>query len=180
MQAEKSWLDHLRRRFERFLSGRAPSDPLYLTNRTWKQKLRLAAVIGVPVLVLGALVIVTSTNGLHFGTVNPYEHTLAEAALPAPKQTSDPKLAPADLEVINIRIAKDINPPVVTGTVRNNTSRKINSAEVTYYLADNSGSVIGTQTTSVPNVGPHDSVSFQAPLKMAEAGYVLMRDVRAN
>ena len=180
MQPEKSWLDHLRRRFERFLSGRAPTDPLYLTNRTWKQKLRLAALVGVPVLILGALVIVTSTNGLHFGNVNPYEHTLAEAPLPAPKHTPDPKLSPADLEVVDIRIAKDIDPPVVTGVVRNNTSRKIDSAEVTYYLADNNGSVIATQTTSVPDVGPHDSVSFKAPLKVAKAGYVLMRDVRAN
>jgi hypothetical protein len=180
MQVEKSWLDNLRGRFERFVSGRAPSDPLYLTNRTWKQKLRLAGLIGVPVVVLGTLVIVTSTNGLHFRDVNPYEHTLAEAAPPAPKQTSDPKLPPADLEVVDLRIAKDIDPPVVTGIVRNNTSRKINSAEVTYYLADNSGSVIATQTTSVPNVGPRGSVSFKAPLKVAEAGYVLMRDVRAN
>jgi len=182
MPAEKSWPDKLYQRFERKLSGRAPSDPLYLSNRTWKQKLRLAALIATPVVLLGALVVVSSTDWLHFRKANPYEHPLAEAPAPAPapKQTSDTKLAPSDLEVVNIRIAKDVNPPVVTGLVRNNTGRKVDSAEVTFYLADNDGSVIGTQTASVGNVGPHGSVNFTAPLKIAQAGYVLVRDVRAN
>jgi len=180
MHAEKFWLDNVRRRFERFLTGRAPSDPLYLTNRKWPQKLRLAALVAVPVLVLGALVIVTSTNGLHFNKVNVYEHSLAEASPPAAKRAPDPKLAPTALEVVNIRIAKDADPPVVMGLLRNNTNQKVNSADVTFYLADNGGSVIGTQTATVQNVGPHDSVNFKAPLTITGAGYVLVRDVRAN
>lgn len=175
-------MDNLRRRFERFLSGRAHSDPLYLSNRTWKRKLALAALIAAPVLVLGALVIFKYVEGTSSGQANPYEHVLAEAPTqaPVPKSAPEPKSAPTDLEVLNIRIAKDVNPPVVTGFLRNNTSQKVASAEVTFYLADSDGSVIGTQTTSVQNVGPHGSVNFSAPLENAGAGYVLVRDVRAN
>src|ERR1039457_2077469 len=46
-------LGPLRDKIELFLSGgQAPSDPLYLTNRTWKQKLRLALVIATPTALL--------------------------------------------------------------------------------------------------------------------------------
>jgi hypothetical protein len=178
---ELSRLDRLRQRFERFLSGRAPSDPLYLTNRTRAQKLKVAALIAVLVLILGALVMVGATDMFHFSKVDPYEHPLAEAQ-PArdTKPTPDPKLTRTDLEVINIHIARDENPPVVTGILRNNTSQKVDSVEVSFYLADGRGSLMGTETTQVPGVGPHNSVTFRAPLKIASAEYVLVREVHSN
>jgi hypothetical protein len=89
-------------------------------------------------------------------------------------------LAPADLEVVNIRIARDPHAAVVTGIVRNNTNRKVESAEVSYYLADTEGSLVGTDTTDVANVAPHGSVAFRMPLKIANAQYVIVRDVHLN
>jgi len=68
----------------------------------------------------------------------------------------------------------------VTGIVRNNTNQKVDSAEVSYYLADTEGSLLGTDTTEVANVEPHGSVAFRMALKIAKAEYVLVRDVHPN
>jgi hypothetical protein len=178
---ELSWLDRLRQRFERFLSGRAPSDPLYLTNRTWVQKLKVAALIAVPILILGALVMVGATDMFHFTKADPYEHPLTEAQPGRDiRSTPDLKLVPTDLEVINIRIAKDENPPGVTGIIRNNTNHKVDSAEVSFYLSDERGSLMGTESTQVHGVGPHSDVPFHAPLKIRNAENVIVREVHSN
>jgi hypothetical protein len=174
----RAWLAGVRQRFDSFLAGAPPSDPLYLSNRTWKQKLLLAALIGSPVVLVLLLVIAGSTDMLRFHKVNPYQHAAAPAATKAP----EPHVVPAGeaLEVTNLRIARDVQPPVVTGEVRNNTDHAVHSAEITYLLADNNGSVLATESTHVQDVGPHGVVTFQAPLKSSHADYVVVRDVRAN
>ncbi|MGC9945150.1 MAG: FxLYD domain-containing protein [Bryobacteraceae bacterium] len=174
--------DALRARIELFLSGRAPDDPLYLTNRTWQQKAKIAAMIAAPVLLLVALVTAGATDLFRFHKVDPYEHPPTEATAPAApqKRLPDPILAPAELEVVNIRIARDSRATVVTGIVRNNTDQKVDSAEVSYYLADIEGSLLGTDTTDVANVAPHGSVTFRMPLKIAKAEYVIVREVHPN
>ena len=49
---DKAW-GRLRAKFDQFLSGGpAPSDPLYLTNRSLSQKVRPWIIVGVPFLVL--------------------------------------------------------------------------------------------------------------------------------
>jgi len=195
MPARKSKLDRLRKRFDPlrermdlFISGRAPSDPLYLTNRTWRQKLKAASLIAAPVLLLIVLVTIGASGRFRLHKVDLNERPLAEApplneappwAVPQ-KPFRDPVSASTDLEVVNIRIARDANPPVVTGIVRNKTNRKVDSAEVSYYLADNAGSLVGTDTTEVANVAPHGSVAFRMPLKIAKAEYVFVRDAHPN
>ena len=180
-----AWLkpfDPIRQRVELFLAGRAPEDPLYLTNRSWQQKGKAAALIGGPVLALIALVSLAATDVFHFHKADPYEHPPAEAAtaIVPQKRLPDPVLASADLEVVNIRISKDARPPMVSGLVRNNTGQKVDSAEVSYYLADTQGSLVGTDTADVANVGPHASVAFRMALKVANAQYVIVRDVHPN
>jgi hypothetical protein len=190
MPAGKSLLDPWRKRFdplrariEIFLSGQPHSDPLYLTNRTWQQKLKIASLIAVAALLLITLVTIGATDPFRFHKVGAYEHPVAEPAPPAavPQQrTPDPVLAAEGLEVVNIRIARDARPPVVTGIVRNNSNREVASAEVSYYLADTQGSLVGTDTTGVANLAAHGSVSFRMPLKIAKAEYVIVRDVHPN
>ena len=189
MPAEKPQLDRpvgfiegLRGRIELLISGRAPDDPLYLTNRTWQQKVRLASLIAAPIVVLCALVMIAATDVLRLHKVDPYDHPSndATAAAVPQKRLPDPVLAAADLEVVNIKIARDARSAVVTGIVRNNTGEKVDSAEVSYYLADTDGSLVGSDTTDVANVQPHGSVSFRIPLKVAKAEYVIVRDVHPN
>ena len=189
MRVGKSLLDPLRKRFdplrariEILISGRPHSDPLYLTNRTWQQKLKIASLIVAAALLLIALVTIGATNPFRFHKEDAYECPVAEAPPAAvPQQRSpDPILGAEGLEVVNIRIARDARPPVVTGTVRNNSDHKVASAEVSYYLANTQGSLVGTDTTGVANLAPHGSVSFRMPLKIAKAEYVIVRDVHPN
>jgi hypothetical protein len=174
--------DDLRARVEVLISGRPPDDPLYLTNRTWQDKAKTAALIAGPVLLLIALVTIGVTDLFRFHKVDPYDRPPAEAQVPIvpKKRLPDPILAPAPLEVVNIHIARDSHPPVVTGIVRNNTNDKVDSAEVSYYLADPEGSLLGTETTEVANVEPHGSVTFRMALKIDHAQYVIVRDVHLN
>lgn len=172
-------LDDWRERFEGFISGQAPTDPFYLSNRTWQQKVRAAAPIAVPVLFLIALVAVAATDLLRLNKADPFEHPVVEA--PArQKHLPDPKLAPTDVEVVEIRIARGSRPPLVTGIVRNNTDRKVDSAEVRYYLADRDGSLLGVESADVAGLKPHASTPFRTELKADKAEYVLVRDVRVN
>ena len=83
-------------------------------------------------------------------------------------------------DVVDIRLIGDVDPPMVTGTIRNNTSEEVDSAEVSYYLADGQGSLIGSESTVVRHVPPRGSVIFRAPLKMAKAEYVLVCEVHPN
>lgn len=173
--------DSLRVRFDRFISGRAPSDPLYLTNRTWQQKLKIAGLAAIPVVILVALVLIGATDVFRVQKADPYEHPLAETQPSTPREPlPEPKIAAADLEVVNIHITKDAKAPAITGTVRNNTNAKVDSAQISYYLADHGGSLLGTDTADVRDVRAHGSVAFRIPLKMANAEYIIVRDVRPN
>src|SRR5437763_6769005 len=52
MDRVRKFLASVSASFSRFLDGRAPSDPFYLSNRTFAQKLRPALIIGIPCLLL--------------------------------------------------------------------------------------------------------------------------------
>ena len=190
MPVGKSWLDPvlkrfapLRARIELLISGRPQDDPLYLSNRSWQQKARISALIALPALLVILLVTAAATDVFRLqNKVNPFEHPLKETqpTAVALKHVPDPVFAPTGLEVVSIRITKDAKEPVVTGIVRNNTDQKVASAQVSYYLADTDGSLVGTDTTEVTNVAAHGSTTFRMPLKAAKAEYVIVRDVHAQ
>jgi hypothetical protein len=182
MPAATSHFNRWRARLETLIAGRQPSDPFYLTNRTWLHKLKIASLIAAPVLLLAALVTVGATDRLHLHQVIPDDRPPAEAPVPAAQQKPqlDTISTSTDLEVVNMRIARDTHPPLVSGVVRNTTNHKVDSASVSYYLADASGNLVGTDKTEVANVAPHGSVAFRHPLKIASAQYVFVRDAHPN
>ena len=55
-------LGPLRDKIELFLSGERSSDPFYLSNRTWKQKLRLPLLVAAPTLLLFCALVLIFTN----------------------------------------------------------------------------------------------------------------------
>src|SRR5579864_2286702 len=55
-------VDSIARRVERFVAGSTPSDPLYISNRTLGQKIRLGLLIGTPVLAIAAFVALALNN----------------------------------------------------------------------------------------------------------------------
>jgi hypothetical protein len=177
--APRAWLAGVRQRLDAFLSGAPPSDPLYLSNRTWTQKLRPVALIGIPVLIMALVIVAAATDSLHLRRANPYDRPAAAEPVPTAPETAV-ESSPQALEVSNLHIARDVHPPVVTGEFRNNTDHPVHSAEITYFVADNNGSVLATESAQVLEVGPHRVVTFRAPLKSSQADYVLVREVRAN
>lgn len=180
--------DSLRRRIELLISGSPPSDPLYLTNRTWQQKLKFGSLIVVPVLLLIALVAAGATYRFRSSQVDPFQFSPGDDRAPDPaprasarrKASLDPVIASPDLDVVNIRITRDGHSPMVTGMVRNKSGRKIESAEISYYLADRAGNLVGVDRATVANLGPHGGAMFRMPLKSATAEYVFARDAHPN
>ena len=97
MPAGKSQLDawrercgRMRGRMETFLSGPPPDDPLYLTNRTWQQKARIAVLVAAPVLLLIALVTIGASGMFRFHKVDTY----ALAAAETPRRPSHKRACP--------------------------------------------------------------------------------------
>ena len=102
------WLGPLSGPFDRLLSGGpAPSDPLYLTNRTVGQKVKVGLLVGVPCLVLGYVVYGMLTNSFNVGEPpKPKEVSPAEmAAKLLPKMDPNMRVAAhKDVEVLEVHV----------------------------------------------------------------------------
>jgi len=163
----------LREKIERFLSGgRLPSDPLYLSNRTRGQKLKLAIGIAIPsALLLGALTLVFT--GPH------------EPATPAPKAQEKPlpnfektvKIgAYEDAEFAELQVRRS-GPPALVGALRNKTDRVL-TVEFEVYLANSEGAHIGTVIRRVEKVPPGGLAPVEFPLDNPGASTALVRSIR--
>ncbi|HWB83119.1 MAG TPA: FxLYD domain-containing protein [Bryobacteraceae bacterium] len=176
----RKWLGPLRLPIERLLSGGgAPSDPLYLSNRTLAQKWRLALLAGVPCLTLLVLFILALTNGFHANhtqeqrIVQPAEMT-SQAAPAAPKNPPIPSTR--DVEVVDVHI-DFAGGPKVAGTIRNNTAHPIRVVDLAFAMTDSHGSQVGNITGRVENLPPHARVPFAFPVKQRDAVLALVRSV---
>jgi hypothetical protein len=177
-EAKPRRLGRLRDRVELFLNGGQPSDPLYLSNRTWKHKLRLALLIAIPVaLVFGALALVF-TNVYTPKAPPPKEVSAAEMLarlLPDLQKTSGIN-AYKDAEIVELRVAPGAAPRIA-GVLKNNTDRVI-SVEFELDLVSIRGSRVGAATWRVDKAPPNASVPFDFPAGNSEAVYVLVRKMR--
>jgi hypothetical protein len=172
-------LGPLRDKIERFLSrGPAPADPLYLTNRTWKQRLRLALTIAIPTgLVFGVLALVF--NRVYAPkSAPPKEVTAAEILknlLPDVEKTVKIN-AYTDSEIVELRVLRN-GPPRIVGALRNKTDRVI-SVEFDLAFSDQQGSRVGSATERVDNAPPNATVPFEFPVSSSEAVYAIVRKMR--
>jgi hypothetical protein len=171
-------LGPLRDKIELFLSGgQAPSDPLYLTNRTWKQKLRLALVIATPTALLFCALALVFSNVYSPKAAPPREISAAEIManlLPDLEKTVNIDTN-KDAEILQLRVLRD-GPPRVVGILKNMTDRVI-SVEFDIDLTDLNGSRVSTSTERVEKAPPNSSIPFEFPVN-PEAGYALVRKVR--
>jgi hypothetical protein len=174
-------LGPLRERIERFLSGGQQSDPLYLSNRTWKQKLRPAVLIAIPaVLVFGALALVFN-HVYRPKAAPPRVVTAAELLaklLPDLEKTSGVN-AYKDAEIVEVHVVPG-GAPRIAGVLKNNTDREI-SVEFDLDLLKNQSnraSRVGGATGRVNRVPPNASVPFDFPAGNSAAVYALVRKIR--
>ena len=176
------WLGPLRGLLERVLRAPAPSDPLYLSNRTFDQKAKLGLAIAVPCLIVVGVTALGLSHFFHAKGPGPSaEPTGAELAA---------KLLPNVGKIGNIVVNKDVQVleahveleggAKLTGTAKNNTDRLIHTAEIVFNLTDQGGSQVGAVSAQVDNLAPNATVKFQIPIEQTNAAFALVREVQTQ
>jgi hypothetical protein len=173
------WLGPLPGLLDRMLNRPAPSDPLYLSNRTFDQKMKLAVLIAVPCLIVVGGVLLLLSNIFQANDTGPAAEPSA-AVLAA-------KLLPNIDKTIKIEVNKDVQVleahiereggMKVAGTVKNNTDRPIHTTEIILNLTDKTGSHLGAVSAHVDNLAPNATMKFQTPVEQKEAVFALVREV---
>jgi hypothetical protein len=177
------WLGPLSGAVERFLSGGpAPSDPLYLTNRTTGQKIKIGVAIGIPCLVLAGLVYGMLTNSFDFGGPPPaHEATAAEAAAKLLPHM-DPNMhidTDKDVEVMEVRVERGAQMTLV-GSMKNTTDREIHIAEAVFNLTDSNGSQLGGVSARIENFKAGSTANFRIPIQQTAASFALVREIHTR
>ena len=178
------WLGSLREPIDRFISGGpAPTDPLYLTNRTWGQKLRFATVVAVPCLVVGGLMTMALSNYWLKKTPEPTAPTPADLAKMAARMLPNMETIKLDtnkdVDVIDVHIDHSRG-VALAGTVLNNTKHSIPNAEIVFDLTDESGSQLGGVSTRIENLAAQIRQEFRLPIEQSSAKYALVREIRTH
>ncbi len=173
-----SWLGPLRGPIERFLSlGPAPSDPLYLSSRTAKQRLIFALKVAAPFVLAGGITLWLFRNSISPKNQPKLDLTPAELAA---------KFMP-DVDKIRIVTNRDVEVPAVgidraghalTGTVKNNTPRVLRSVEVTFDVTDDSGSKLAAVRASFDTLAPRSESAFRVPVHQADAAIAVVREIQ--
>ena len=168
----------LRERIELFLNGGRPSDPLYLTNRTWKQKMRAPLLVGIPLLLMFGALSLIFTNVFAPKAPPPKQLTPAEmmaSLLPDLEKKVNIKEY-TDAEIVELRVVRDGAPRVV-GTVRNKTDHVV-SMDLDVEVADSKGSRVATVTERVDATRPNGDTHFEFAAGDPDATYALVRKIR--
>lgn len=173
------WLGPLRGIVDRVLSRPAPSDPLYLSNRTFDQKVKLWLVIAVPCLILAGVTVLGLSHffraKLPGPAPEPSAAVLAAKLFPNADKTIKIQVD-RDVQVLDAHVESEDGMKVV-GTVKNNTSRLIHTTTIILNLTDIMGSHLGAVSAQVDNLAPNATVKFQIPIEQKDAASALVREV---
>jgi hypothetical protein len=177
---ELRWLGPLRGPVERLISsGPAPTDPLYLTNRTLGQKLKSWSLIGVPCLVLFVAMGFLLSSLLDPPEPKPVkELTAAEiSAKLLPNMEKDFKLGPSS--AVQVLEAK-VDGTRLVGKVKNSSTKEIATAELVIDLTDPEGSQVGAVIVIVEKIPPSGTKGFEISIRQRNAANALVREVTSR
>ena len=170
----------LRARIDQFLAGGpAPSDPLYLTNRSAGQKMKSWIFIGLPCFILIAGIGVALSNILEPPEPKPVVEPTAKevAAKTLPNFDNNLKIEPNnDVEVVEVKVVHAGGSRVV-GLVRNNTSHAIPKAHMVIDLTDINGSQVGGVEVHMEDLPASKTKTFSTPIAQHSAAFVLVREI---
>ena len=179
--AARSIFGALRQRIDLWVSGGpGPSDPLYLSNRTTGQKARAWVVIGVPLLLVIALIGISLSTLLEPPKPQQVtELTPAEVAAKLLPNLKDLKIeGSSDVEIVELRVE---NSGVrMTGTLRNKTARTIASADISCDVTDSGGTQLGSVILHVEDIPASGVKRFEQPLNRLDATFVLVRQIQTH
>jgi hypothetical protein len=176
-------LDSIAKRMERFVAGSTPAGPLYITNRTFGQKIRMGLLIGTPVLAIAVLV------ALALGSF--FDSPLARKAAPLPptgevtakvlphlekdyKSESD-----RQVEVTEAVVSRGAD-SAISGKIRNNTDHTVGSADVVFDVTDDEGSALGAVAVRVENIAARATVPFHKAIDQRTARLALVRELHVR
>jgi hypothetical protein len=173
----------IRTKIDGFLAGGpAPSDPLYLTNRSLGQKAKPIIIIGIPMLVLLGAIALSLSNILDPPETKPaVELTAKEVSSKIlPNLDSNLKIdSNTDLEVVEVRV-EHTGGSRIFGSVRNNTNHEIASAHIVIDLTDINGSQVGGVEVVVEAIPASKTKAFSQPIAQKGAAFALVRDIGAG
>jgi hypothetical protein len=167
----RDWID-------RFVNGGRPKDPLYLSNRSWGERLRLGIVVAVPCLLVGGVMSLFIAGVFRPKPAPPKELTAAELMakiLPNMDESIDFKLS-KDASVESVSVSRE-GPRRVFGAVRNTTDRVV-SVEMELRFTDQYVSNIGSQVFVVDKVPANGTTNFSFPLNIENAVYAVVHRVQ--
>jgi hypothetical protein len=178
--ANRGLLRRLWERADKWASGVAPDDPLYLSNRTWKQKLRAGLLLGIPgLLVAGGLALVFGKVLIPKPSLPQKELSTADImakVLPNVEKTVNIERY-TDAEMLEIFVDKAAVPPKLRGKLRNNTDHRL-SVEFVADLTGSDMTRLGAVSEQVMNIPANDSVLFDFSLNPTVADTVVVREMR--
>jgi hypothetical protein len=172
-------MGRLRQRIDKWISGGpAPTDPLYLTNRTMGQKIKSWSVVAVPLVILVGGIALSLSNVLDPPEVKPQkELSPAEVAAKLLPNLKDIKIElNHDIDVVEAKIERSGGVRMV-GTVKNKTSKPIAAADLGCDLTDAGGTQLGAVSVHIENIPASGVKSFELPLKQPDASFVLVREI---
>jgi hypothetical protein len=170
------WLGPYREILERFLSGSAPDDPFYLTNRTVGQRVKLWLLVAAPVLLVAAVIAFGVLGFIEKKDSAPKELTPQQIAAKMLPDLNKPMQFDVnrDLEVLEARVQQG-EPVKLVGSVRNVTDRTIGHAELVFDLTDARGSRLGAVSVPLESLPPQRSINFELAIEQRTAVFALKR-----
>jgi hypothetical protein len=174
------WLGPLRGPIDRFLSGGAPKDPLYLTNRTMAQKVKAWTWVAVPcLLIMGVVALALSTNFFDPPDAPPPKEPTSEeiSRKMLPNIAKNIKIdTNHDVEVVEVHVehAAELR---VAGLVRNNSASNFAAVDVVFNLTDSMGSQLGAVNGHIEHLEPKSVKTFQFPIRQQNAAIAIVREV---
>jgi hypothetical protein len=177
--APQTWAGRQRARIDKWISGGpAPTDPLYLTNRSWGQKIKTWSVVAVPLLILIGGVALTLSSLMSPPDTKPTaEMTSAEVAAKILPNLKNLKIdSNRSLDVLELSIVERGGTRLV-GVVKNLTNHEIASADISCDLTDAGGTQLGAVTVTVENIPPSSTKPFEMELKQTATAFALVREI---
>jgi len=166
---------------ERFLSAPSPSDPFYLTNRTFGQKLTRVLWFALPVAAVVGLAMVAIVVHASKSAKPAREPAAAEKeARILPNLNTDFGVeSNKELEVLDVH-CEHTGGSLLVGDLQNKTDHPILAGVVIFDLADGSGSRLGAVAVTERDIAPGAVRQFRQPIEQTTATGVLVRDVQTR
>ncbi|MFB3828249.1 MAG: FxLYD domain-containing protein [Bryobacteraceae bacterium] len=158
-----------------------PSDPLYLSHRTWKKKLWIGLAIGAPPAIAAGVALYALLSPPPAAERPPSEPSAADVAARTEIVPKDFRINQStELQIVEVGVDRKAIPHHITGLLRNSTNMRFSGAEVTVDLTDAKGSQVGAAVARVDDIPPHTTVRFATEIPQKNVVYVLVREVKSR